>query len=194
MSRPSRIFVAVPVPPDRAEKLQRLQTLIAPTFPGARWVEPDKFHVTLAFLGDVPDESLNALCLGVASAVRGFHAPALTIRGLGVFPGPIRPRVVWAGLEGEDLDSFAEVQQAVARACTDLGFSPEDNRFSPHITLGRMKPKRDQEEDDCTPLLRHHERWRGGPMIVDHVATYASQFVAEGPTYVTLGRAPLRGR
>jgi 2'-5' RNA ligase len=191
MSRPTRTFVAIKVPADRAEKLQRLQTLIAPTFTGARWVEPDKFHVTLAFLGDVPDEDLNPVCIAVAEAVKDFRPIDLAILGLGVFPDPQRPRVVWAGLEGE-IEAMVEIQKAVVAAVTGAGYKPDD-RFHPHITLGYLKPGRDPSPD-CAPLLRHHERWRGGSFHVGEIVTYASQFTPEGPAYVALGRAPLRGR
>ncbi len=192
MSRPARTFVAIKVPDDRAEKLQRLQTLIAPTLTGARWVEPDKFHVTLAFLGDVPDEDLNPICIAVAEAVKDFRPIDLAILGLGVFPDQERPRVVWAGLEGE-IEAMGAIQKAIVAAVTNAGYPPDDDRFHPHITLGRLKPKRD-ETTDCGPLLRHHERWRGGSFHVSEVVTFASQFTAEGPAYVALGRAPLRGR
>ena len=193
MSRPTRTFLALPIPPDRADKLQRLQGLVAPAFPGARWVEPSKFHVTLAFLGDVPDEDLAPLCRAVSSAVEGFAPMTLAIEGLGVFPDPTRPRVVWAGLKSKDLGALAEIQEAAVRAAGEVGYPPEDDRFSPHVTLGRLKPGRGPS-GDCTPILRHHERWKGGAFAVTEVVTYASQFLADGPAYVALGRAPLRGR
>lgn len=193
MSRPTRTFVALPIPPDRVDKLQRLQTLIAPSFAGARWIEPARFHVTLAFLGDVPDEALNPLCREIASAVLDFPPFSLQIQGLGVFPNATRPRVVWAGLHGEDLDALHALQKVVVAATSRVNYPPDDDRFSAHITLGHMKPKRD-DIGDCTPLLRHHERWRGGALGVSEVVTFASQFLADGPAYVALGRAPLRGR
>ena len=192
MSRPTRTFIAVTIPRDRAEKLQRLQTLIAPSLANARWVDQDKFHITLAFLGDVPDEDLNPLCIAVAEAVKGFPPLVLAIEKLGVFPNPARPRVVWIGLTGEGVEGLAEIQRAVVAAVDRLGYAPEDTRFTPHITLGRLKPGK-EPTDDCTPLLRHYERWMGGSFGVTEVITYASQFTVEGPAYVPLGRVVLRG-
>ena len=193
MSRPTRTFIAIPIPPERAERLSRLQTLIAPTLTGARWIEPARFHITLAFLGDVPDIGLNPVCRAVAEAAKKCPPLALTITGLGVFPDPARPRVVWAGLEGADVEKLAALSKAVAAAVGSAGFAPEDDRFSAHITIGRLKPGRDATED-CTPLLRHYARWSAGPLAVDEVVTFASQFTAEGPAYVALGRASLKGR
>jgi 2'-5' RNA ligase len=193
MSRPSRTFIAVTIPDDRAEKLQRLQTLIAPSLSGARWVEPDKFHVTLAFLGDVPDDVLNPLCRAVAESVKDLPPFTLAIEKLGVFPSPVRPRVVWAGLTGEGIDTLLEARRLVVEAAASVEYPPEDDRFSPHITIGRLKPKRG-EDGDCSPLLRHYERWMGGSFFVNQIVTLASTLTPEGPAYMPLGRAPLRGR
>jgi 2'-5' RNA ligase len=193
MSRPTRTFVAIPIPADRADRLARLQTLIAPTLTGARWEEPSKFHLTLAFLGDVPDIDLNPLCKAVAEAVKGYPPLAFTITRLGVFPDAQRPRVVWAGLVGENLERLDLLRASVVKAVASVGYTPEDDRFTPHITIGRLKPGR-ESTDDCTPLLRHYERWSAGPFTATEVITYASQFTPEGPAYVALGRAPLKGR
>ncbi len=140
MSRATRTFVALPIPQERAEKLARLQSLIAPELPTARWVEPEKFHLTLAFLGDVPDADLTLLCRTVADAVLSFPPFELSLEGLGVFPDPTRPRVVWAGVTGSDLEQLSVTQKAVAAAVASVGYPLEDDRFSPHITLGRLKP------------------------------------------------------
>lgn len=193
MTRSARIFIALAVPEDRAEKLQRLQTLIAPELPGARWVEPGKFHVTLAFLGEVADTDLNALCLAVAVASKPFRPLGLALQGLGVFPDPQRPRAVWVGLTGPGVEELIALQEAVASAATGAGYALEDDRFHPHVTLGRLKPRRDSS-GDCSPLLRHYERWMGGSFDVSEVLTYASTITPEGPIYLALNRAPLRGR
>lgn len=193
MSKPSRTFIAVTIPDDRAAKLLRLQTLIAPSLPGARWVEPAMFHVTLAFLGDVPDEALNPLCKAVGEAVKALPPFTLAIEKLGVFPNPARPRVIWAGLTGEGIEALGDAQKLVAGAASSVGYPPEDDRFTPHVTIGRLKPGRAPIED-CSPLLRHYERWMGGTFFVHEIVTLASTLTPEGPAYMPLGRAPLRGK
>ena len=193
MSRPTRTFIAIPIPSDRAEKLLRLQTLIAPSLPGARWIEPDKFHVTLSFLGAVSDIELNPLCRAVSAAAQGFPPFPLSIFGLGMYPNAERPRVVWVGLKGDHLEVLSKLQEAVVAAVTAVGNAPEDPRFSAHITIGRLKPGREPDADHAA-LLRHYARWPGGTLAVHEVVTYASQFTPEGPAYVALGRAPLKRR
>src|SRR3712207_4852247 len=103
MARTTRTFVAIAVPGDRAANLGRLQALIAPEMPGARWVAPTHFHATPAFLGDVPDTDLDVVCRAVAEASVGFDPFELRLEALGVFPNPTRPRVVWVGLGGPGL-------------------------------------------------------------------------------------------
>src|ERR1700677_1842437 len=98
MASSSRIFVAFTVPDVQRTRLGRLQGLIAPEIPNARWVTPEMFHVTLAFLRDLPDVRLNAVCRAVADASKGFKPFTVNLQSLGAFPDPTRPRVVWVGL------------------------------------------------------------------------------------------------
>ncbi len=193
MARTTRTFVAVAVPGDRASKLERLQTLIAPELPGAQWVLPGQFHATLAFLGDVPDTDLHAVCGAVAEASAGLDPFELRLETLGVFPGPSRPRVAWVGLGGPEVDRLVMLQKAIVAAVDRAGYPPEDDRFSPHVTLGRLKPRRG-EDHDLSALLRHYQRWSAGSWTVDEVVTFASTLGPEGPDYTPLAKAPLEGR
>src|SRR4051812_5974184 len=113
MSKPTRTFIAIPVPGDRAAKLGRLQSLVAADIPGARWVDPNQFHVTLAFLGDVDVGGLDPVCRAVAEASAGVDPFELRLEALGFFPSTIKPRTVWVGLTGPGVDVLAELRQAV---------------------------------------------------------------------------------
>ena len=73
MARTTRTFIALPVPSALGEKLTRLQGLLAPKVPAARWSSSPPFHMTLAFLGDVPDNDLNTVCKAVAEASLAFR-------------------------------------------------------------------------------------------------------------------------
>ncbi len=193
MSRPTRTFIALTIPEEKAEKLARLQGLIAPSLPGCRWTAPRDFHVTLAFLGDIPVGDLNALCLAVAEAASPFPPLPLIAAGLGVFPNAERPRVVWVGLSGPGSEALKALRDAVAGAAASVGYPPEDDRFSPHVTLGRMKPGRGPSPD-VGALLRHYERWSAGAFSAGEVVTFASAPTPEGSAYLALNRCPLRDR
>lgn len=192
MPRTTRTFIALPLPGAVRSKLEAIQRSLAPEVPGARWVGPDAFHLTLAFLGDVPDTDLNAVCVAVAEAVRGRPRFDLEIRGLGAFPDPTRPRVLWAGAVG-DLDALTAVQKDVFDAATRAGYRPADERFHPHVTLARLKPGRGPAVN-LAPVVEARRRWAAGAFTADTVITYESSSSPDGPAYSPLGRATLAGK
>ena len=190
----TRTFIALEIPADKREKLGRLQSLIAPDVPGTRWVDPGQFHVTLAFLGDVPHADLAGLCRAVGEVAAGHGPIDLRLEGLGVFPDPRRPRVAWVGLAGGGLEPLGALQQAVAEAASRAGYPP-DQRFNPHVTIGYIKVSRGADpQPDLTPLLRHYQRWMAGSFHAAEVVTFASNPTPDGPAYAALARAPLAGR
>ncbi len=192
MPRTTRTFLALPLPGAVRSKLDALQRSLAPEIAGARWVGRDEYHLTLAFLGDVADTDLNAVCLAVAESAREIPRFDLEVRGLGTFPDSSRPRVLWAGIVG-DLDALATTRQSVFDAAIRAGYRPADERFHPHITLARLKPGRGPAVD-LGPLIDQYRRWRAGAFVADTVVTYASTTTPEGSAYAPLGRAPLAGK
>lgn len=192
MPRTTRTFIALPLPGPIRSGLEGLQRSLGAEVAGARWVGPEAFHLTLAFLGDVADADLNAVCLAVSESARGHRRFDLAIRGLGAFPKPDRPRVLWAGVVG-DLDALSAVQRDLYDAAIRAGYRPADERFHPHITLARLKPGRGPTPD-LGPLLDARRDWDGGRFAADTVITYASTTTPDGPAYAPLGRAPLAGR
>jgi 2'-5' RNA ligase len=192
MPSSSRTFIALPIPQVQRNRLGRLQGLIAPELPNARWTEPDQFHLTLAFIGDVPDVDLNHFCRAVGEAAVGFDPFVINLQSLGAFPDADRPRVVWVGVTGPGLEVLAGLQEAVASAAAEAGFPPEDDRFHPHVTLGRVKSKKGQEVE-ISRLIPHYRSWAAGQFTASEVLVYASTMTPEGHGYMVLSRAPLRG-
>ena len=187
----TRTFVAVAVPEKLGDKLLRLQSLLAPEVPGVRWVAAE-FHVTLAFLGDVADADLNAVCRAVAEAAGPVPPFALRAEGLGCFPGPNDARVAWVGLTGPGLEPLGVLQKRGAEAVARVGCPPADERFHPHITLGRIKHGRGPARD-LTPLVRHYQTWSAGSFDVAGAVVYASNLSPDGPVYTPLSIAKLEG-
>ncbi len=193
MARTTRTFIAVAVPDTLGQKLTRLQTLLAPELPGARWSETLPFHLTLAFLGDVADTDLNDVCLATTSAASALSPFELRLEGLGAFPDPARPRVVWVGATGPGVAPLEALQQKVAGAVRTAGYPPDDDRFHPHVTLGRLKPGRGASPD-FTPQVKHYRTWSAGSLTVAEAVVFASTLTPEGPHYAALGRGPLQAR
>lgn len=191
MASSSRIFIAFSVPEVQRTRLGRLQGLIAPEIPNARWVSPAMFHVTLAFLGDVPDVDLNVVCRAVTRACDGFEPFTVNLQALGAFPDPAKPRVAWVGLTGPGIDALGSIQRAVVQAVGEAGYPPEDDRFHPHLTIGHLKSKKG-DGLDLTPLVAHYRMWSAGNFAVNEVITFASTITPEGPAYMPLAHAALR--
>jgi 2'-5' RNA ligase len=193
MARTTRTFIAVAVPDVLGQKLSRLQSLLAPDLPDARWSTIPPFHLTLAFLGDVEDTDLVDVCRVTAASSASIEPFPIRLEGLGTFPNPTRPRVVWVGATGPGVAPLEGLQKEVVKAVRSIDCPPDDDRFHPHVTLGRLKPGRGPSPD-MTPLLKHYRTWAAGSFTIAEVVVFSSTLTPDGPAYAPLGRAPLRGR
>ncbi|MBD3367415.1 MAG: RNA 2',3'-cyclic phosphodiesterase [Candidatus Eisenbacteria bacterium] len=143
-----RLFVALELPPEVKDGILTVVGDLRSRGVRASWARPGTIHLTLAFLGDT-DEALVASIGGAlreaASNVRPFE---WSIRGLGAFPSPRRPRVIWAGVDAPD--ELFELKREIDAELRPLGYSPDRRRFRPHITLGRVR-----RASDAAGLERH---------------------------------------
>lgn len=133
-----RLFVAAPVPRPVVARLARATSGLEALLPGARWAPEANQHVTLKFLGWVDSErraSIEAAASGVARAHEGAE---LRLDGLGVFPGPRRARVLWAGIE-DPAGLLLGLAAALDGVLEPLGFAPETRPRHPHVTVARFK-------------------------------------------------------
>jgi 2'-5' RNA ligase len=190
MRETTRTFIAIPIPEPIGKQLLRLQAELTPQIPGCRWTA-STFHVTLAFLGDVRNSDLNDLCQAVASAATPLVPFELRLEGLGAFPSPRKPSVLWAGVTASDPISLRDLREAVVGAATQVGYRTGDPRFHPHVTLGRFKSYGGR---DLTAVLERGNDWSGGSFSIVEVITFASTLDSKGPTYAPLGRARLAGK
>lgn len=187
-----RIFVAVGISAEAREQLIDAVKRIRQEIPqGVQWANPDGMHLTLKFLGNIPSASVGPLldCLGPVAEGHS-HFP-LRLAGLGMFPGRRKPRVLWAGVDG-DLDALSGLQQASEEAINALGYPPEQRPFRPHITLGR--PRRSVSDAQLsrigsvvsvtTPPAQ--AGWQVGAVDV-----MQSELHPSGARYTVLGSAPL---
>lgn len=133
-----RLFVAIhPDPATQAwlgEAQARLRKALGRGERELRWIDPALIHVTLVFLGELPDPAPVVKLLETCP----FPPMELTVGGLGVFPDARRPSVLWVGLE-EPSGALAGLQAGVSQALSAL-VEPERRRFEPHLTLARIRP------------------------------------------------------
>jgi 2'-5' RNA ligase len=141
-------------------------------------VSPDHVHVTLKFLGETEESAVPQLEAVMRNAVLGKEPFTVRLVGVGVFPNPRRPRVVWAGMEGaEPLGTMAA---ALEEGCEPLGFRLEKRQFSPHLTLARV---REGFQVDLSEFLREHQHSDFGTFEVRSVRLKRSVLTPAGPIY-----------
>lgn len=132
-----RLFIALNLPAALRRSLWDVAAPIRNLGLPVRWVRPDGIHLTLKFLGEVPDATEPDMRAALARAARGGTPLPLTVEGFGAFPAVERPKVIWAGIDpapGVEL-----LQHHVEREFEPLGFAPEGRPFRPHLTLGRAE-------------------------------------------------------
>lgn len=177
-----RLFVGTPLVPDLDTDavLEALEGLgrVKP-------VDPEQYHVTLAFIGDVDDAEVKAAREAVRAGATG-PAHTGTVKTLGAFPKPSDARVVWAGIDGAHLDALAGSVRSEL-ATRDLPY--DERAFHAHLTLARLRDKR-----DITSLSKRFQGTVFGELPVDAIHLYASTLTSEGPTYEVVERVPLEGQ
>lgn len=148
-----------------------------PSVRGLRWFPAEQLHLTMSFLGEVPEEEAARLHEELATVrVPPFFLP---LRGLGSFQSRGKPSVVWVGVGRGHPHLFAlhkKVQDAVLRA----GLEPDLRPFHPHITVGRV---RDLSRPALQPFLRKHEDEEFGMFKVERFTLFSSVLSADGSTY-----------
>jgi 2'-5' RNA ligase len=173
-----RAFIAVPLDPQIIDKIADASIELKPQLTGVRWIAPENFHLTLKFLGGIESTMVERIEACLRTQLSLFPRFSINAKGLGVFPGPKRPRVLWVGLAGDHLISLAS---QVECALQPLGFAPETRKFSPHLTIGRW---RDVEAPKS--LRRQLETWRAhefGKSNVKSVDLMQSVLAREGASY-----------
>jgi 2'-5' RNA ligase len=136
-----RLFIAIDPPEETRQVLAETINELEKSIPnGVRWVQPHRIHLTVKFLGNVSNSALDDILAAIEQASNDFQDGNfnLNLLGLGVFPNRSRPRVLWAGVQG-NLDSLEKLHHAVDSAVSRLGFSLDQGPYRPHLTLGRPR-------------------------------------------------------
>jgi 2'-5' RNA ligase len=179
-----RTFIAVAVPCPAA--LRPVIRSLGEMGNAVRPVSPDNLHLTLKFLGDTPTEQIEEVVEVLRESTAEITPFEFDLTGVGAFPRPQRPGVVWAGVErGEPLVTVAE---RLAKRLKKLGFPKERRPLAPHLTLARVRQKPPQLLFD---LFEQHAATPFGTVSVAEVAFYQSELRPEGSKYTVLSRVDL---
>src|SRR3989339_1479831 len=177
-----RLFIAIAL--DRAirERLGAVQSELRMIEPGIKPVETENIHLTLRFLGEVAEPKLPELSRAIG-AVQNYPAFKLDLQGLGAFPDERHPKVVWVrGLDSSR--TLEEMYGGLEKELLDIGFPPDDHKFSAHITLGRNKsPKYNNE---FRSLMNKYSLESFGRQAVNKVSLLQSVLMPAGPIYTNI--------
>ena len=176
-----RLFVALEIPSAVRENLAALLKSLRAVSPQTRWVRPENLHVTLKFIGEVPDTKLAAIRSALAGA-RSDQPVTLDFRGLGFFPNEKHPRVFWAGMEASP--NLKDLAADIDRATEKLGIPREQRPFSPHLTLARFEPPGLPEQ--LHSAVRENEVRDFGTLRTSQFHLIESKLKPSGAEYTTL--------
>jgi 2'-5' RNA ligase len=132
-----RVFIAIDLPNEIRKELKDLQRKLRPLTNSSRWVAPESIHVTLKFLGEVPEKRIEQVDAALAGL--SWKPFTISVHGVGFVPGARSPRVFWAGMDAPTMQGLTEELDA---RMEPLGFEKEKRAFRPHITLARAKATR----------------------------------------------------
>lgn len=189
----ARLFSALELPIELRAQLDDVLMRFRERTPrrSVRWVQSQNIHVTLRFYGDVGADLVPELEAGLARAAQIAEPIALTVQGLGAFPNPARPQVIWVGLRG-DPDPLQRLAAAVEREATALGFPPEAREYTPHLTLGRVRPQLSVEHHyQVLKFLEQADVQALGEFRPEHMSLMASELRPGGSVYKCLFSTPL---
>ena len=182
-----RLFVAIELSKRTRSALQGVGVAVSEECTGVRWIPAERLHLTIKFLGEVPDGDVVKVADAVARTAAGSAPFEMEIAGCGCFPprGPVR--IVWAGIK-EESGVLQECVETLESELEELGFARERRRFSPHLTIGRVR------EDHSGGRLRSADESHGFDSLEESVSSLtlmSSVLSPRGPSYTPASTARL---
>ncbi|MBC8270058.1 MAG: RNA 2',3'-cyclic phosphodiesterase [Rhodospirillaceae bacterium] len=175
-----RLFVGIPLAQDVRQHLHSLSGGLE----GAHWISPENMHLTLRFIGEV-DEVQAA---DINDALSSIDSPAfeISLAGVEAFGRAHMVHTIWAAVPGEP--ALSHLHGKVERALVQSGLAPERRKFTPHITLARV---RKSPKGKAAAWLADHGGFKSPPFTVDHFVLFRSHLGHNGAHYESLAEYAL---
>jgi 2'-5' RNA ligase len=188
MSGTIRTFIALELPPAVISLFQEVQQDLKRLKIRARWVRPENIHLTLKFLGDVNPDDIDKIGTAMACAAIDCLPVTVSVRGIGVFPGIKRPRVIWVGLGGETPALFA-LQSRLEQELAGAKFPKDKRSFKAHLTLGRIK--RTANPAVIRQMLTNYAKLSSEEFTFNQIILFKSDLKPSGAVYSKLKQTNL---
>ena len=184
-----RTFICVDIPESVKRRIAELQHELRRTQARASWVKPANIHLTLKFLGDVPESKMPVVGEAVNRAT-GSHSPfQVTVSGAGCFPSARDPRVFWVGVE-DTMGGVEALRQALEDELAAAGFAREAKKSKPHLTIARIRDPRNSRHlaEELLKIGFAPETFTANEVIV-----MRSDLTPQGSIYTPQAVLPLSG-
>ena len=185
-----RTFIAIELPAEIKAALNDLSERLRRSRASASWVKPERMHLTLRFLGEIPESDVARVGSLLEEHSAPFRPFTLSVANTGVFPNSRQPQVVWAGVGPLD-GGLIELQRVAEDAAQATGLKPERRPFRPHLTLARIRGQDNVRQ--LMALVARERGFNGGSFLAANVSLFSSELAPSGPVYTRLRECPLRG-
>jgi 2'-5' RNA ligase len=184
MAETVRCFIAIELSQDIKTLIKKTQVELQELPLKITWVQPENAHITLKFLGDVPQSQIQTIQQKLASLAADHHIFNIHTTTLGAFPNTHQPRVLWIGID--DQDHICKMAKNIENMLEGLGIPKDNKAFHPHITLGRVKNKQNRHLQSKTNL--NNLIFQRCLQNIVHFTLFQSTLTLEGPVYTPLGK------
>jgi len=189
-----RAFIALDIPSEIQECLATVSNQFKEKIGEVpvRWVDPEKIHLTLKFLGDVSLNNIEVLKESIRAEAYACKPLVFSVGGVGAFPKVRNPRVIWVGIEAPT--EMIDLQRGIDVQMSRIGYAPDRRPFSPHLTLGRVsRNAKSAEIRQISDVLSTSKIGFLGVGRVNAVHLYRSDLKPDGAVYTKLYSAQLNG-
>lgn len=183
MSDIIRAFIAFELPERIISSIRNVQDGIKNYGFKVRWVRPENIHLTLKFLGDIEEADTEVVGGTISEAVKGYGPISLAAKGIGVFPGIKRPRVIWVGLTGQ-MESLIDLHESLDENLETIGFPRENRPFKGHLTLGRAKGNIDPKR--LFDAMEEFKGFESETFVANQIILFKSELKPSGAVYTKL--------
>ena len=178
-----RTFIAFEIPEHVLAAIGKIQEVLKSYKFNIKWVRPVSIHLTLKFLGNIDPAAVEQIEPVLRAAVKSYAPFSIQAKGLGVFPGVKRPRVIWIGITGQ-IDRLIGLQRNLDKNLNEIGFSQDKRPFKGHLTLGRAKGRIDARR--MQSVLTKYNEFEAEPFTVGSLILYKSDLHPTGAVYTKL--------
>lgn len=180
MSATLRCFIAIELENNIQDRLSELQSELRKSGADVKWVKKENIHLTLKFLGEIKQDSINKLKEALDEICIHHKNFIIALGGVGAFPKLVFPRILWVGIisgEGKIVDIAKDLENSLEK----INFKKETRPFSAHITIGRNRSNLNRIH--LIEQLRKNKNWGNFPMAVNKITLLKSTLTSTGPIY-----------